>query len=83
MTKEEIVAPTVMLDSLSITATIEIKEGQHVNIMDLPGAFLHVSNEDDVIKAITGKWVKLMAINAPQIYWRNITSKNKENQYCI
>jgi hypothetical protein len=43
--KEEVAAPTVTLDSVFVTATINAKEKQKVVMIDIPGAFLHADNK--------------------------------------
>jgi hypothetical protein len=47
--KEEAAAPTVTLESVFVTATIDAKEKQEVVTIDVPEAFLHADNEDYVI----------------------------------
>ncbi len=44
--KEEAAAPTVGLDSVFITSTIDAKENRKVVTIDIPGAFLHVDNKE-------------------------------------
>jgi hypothetical protein len=44
--KEEAAAPTVTLESIFITSTIDAKEGRKVVTIDIPEAFLHVDNDD-------------------------------------
>ncbi len=43
--KEEAAAPTVALESVFVTATIDAKEKREVVTIDIPGAFLHADNE--------------------------------------
>ena len=49
MSKEEVAAPVVMLESIFTIASIEAKEGRDVPIIDLPGAFLCDNSDKDVI----------------------------------
>ena len=53
MSKDEVAAPTIMLESIFITGAIKAKEGKDVAVIDLPGAFFHATNEDDVIMRMT------------------------------
>ncbi len=46
--KEEAAALTVALKSVFIASTIDAKESRNVVTVDIPGAFLHVDNEDYV-----------------------------------
>ena len=68
MSKEAVAAPTMMLESIFVTAAIEAKEGRDVAVMDLPGAFFDADNDDEVIMTIKGKLAELMVMMAPQIY---------------
>ena len=54
MSKEEVAAPMVILESIFVTAAIEAKEGRDITVMDLPGAFLYADNDDEVIMMMKG-----------------------------
>ena len=58
--KEEAAAPTVGLDSVFITSTIDAKESRKVATIDIPGAFLHANNEDYLIMEMVGMLAELM-----------------------
>ncbi len=58
--KEEAAAPTVGLDSVFLTSTIDAKESRKVVTIDIPGAFLHADNEDYVIMKMVGTLAELM-----------------------
>ena len=77
MSKDEIAALIIMLESIFITATLKAKQGRDVAVMDLHGAFLHRKNEDDVIVTMTGRLAELMVMIPPQIYQKYIIPKNK------
>ena len=47
--------------------------------MELPGAFLHVDNDDEVIITMKGKLTELMVMVAPQIYQQYIM-RNKQGE---
>ena len=66
--KEEAAAPTVGLDSVSITSTIDAKERRKVVTIDIPGAFLHADNEDYVIMKMVGTLAELMVKTNPKLY---------------
>jgi hypothetical protein len=52
------VAPTVALESVFITSTIDAKESRKVVMVDIPEAFLHTDNKDYVIlKMMGGRWL--------------------------
>jgi hypothetical protein len=66
--KEEAAAPTVGLDSVFITSTIDAKESRKAVTIDIPGAFLHADNEDYVIIKMVGTLAKLMVKTNPKMY---------------
>ena len=65
--KEEAAAPTVGLDSVFITSTIDAKERRKVVMINIPGAFLHADNEDYVIMKMVGTLAELMVKTNPKI----------------
>jgi hypothetical protein len=66
--KEEAAAPTVALESVFVTATIDAKEKQKVVMIDIPRAFLHANNEDYIVMKMNGSLAELMAKTDPKIY---------------
>ncbi len=66
--KEELAAPTVGLDSVFITSTIDAKESRKVATIDIPGAFLHANNEDYLIMKMVGMLAELMVKTNPKLY---------------
>jgi hypothetical protein len=66
--KDEAAAPTVGLDSVFITSTIDAKESRKVVTIDIPGAFLHADNEDYVIMKMVGTLAELMVKTNPKMY---------------
>ena len=63
--KGEAAAPTVTLESVFITSTIDAKEGRKVVTIDIPGAFLHADNGDYVIMKMVGTLAELMVKTNP------------------
>ncbi len=47
--KKVAAAPTVALELVFLTLTIDAKENREVVTIDIPGAFLHADNEDYVV----------------------------------
>jgi hypothetical protein len=45
MSEEEAASPTVMLESLLLTAVIDAKENRDVCVVDIPQAFVQTANE--------------------------------------
>ncbi len=71
--KEEAAAPTVALESVFVTATIDAKEKQKNVTIDIPGAFLHANNKDYVVMKMNGSLVELMVKTELKIYWKYMT----------
>ena len=68
MAKEEAAAPTVALESVFVTATIDAKEKQKVVTIDIPGAFLLANIEDYVVMKMNRLLVELMVKTDPKMY---------------
>jgi hypothetical protein len=81
MSKEEAASPTVMLESLLLTAIIDAKENRDVCVVDIPHAFVQTPNEKvnkehppDQMK-VRGRLVDMLLEIDPQMYAP--TSKRK------
>jgi len=70
-------SPTVMTESVLITAAIVATEGRDVAVIDLPGAFLNAEMDEVVHMVLRGKLAELMVKVAPQIYRKYVTLGNK------
>ena len=82
-TKEEVASPTVVTESVSITATIDTFEYRGVATVDLPGAFLHteVDSTDDTVHMIPqGELTELMVKVNPSMYRKYVTTDKKGHQ---
>ncbi len=73
MAKEEAAAPTVALESVFVTGTINAKEKQKVVTIDIPGAFLHADNKDYVVMKMNGSLEELMVKTDPKKYQKYVT----------
>ena len=62
MSKDEVATLTAMLESFFIISALEAKNRMDVAVMNLPGAFLHATNKDNMITTMIGKLVELMVI---------------------
>jgi len=54
MTKTETSSPTVSLEASMLSCAIDTKEGRHVAVTDIPGAFLHAVMDQDVHMLLEG-----------------------------
>jgi hypothetical protein len=69
--------PTVSLESVLITSTIEAYEGREVAVVDIPGAYLSADMDEEVIMLLRGMLAELMVKTAPNIYRKYITVDEK------
>ncbi len=47
--KEEVASPTVALECVFATSTIDARENREVVMINIPGTFLHAMNKDYVV----------------------------------
>jgi hypothetical protein len=81
MSKEETASPTVLLESLLLTAVIDAKEHRDVCVVDIPHAFVQTPNErlsenhpPDLLK-VRGKLVEMLD---PQMYASYVTKEKQQ-----
>ena len=65
-------SPTVSNETIFITCAIKAKQQREIAIFDLPGAFLHAINDEDVVMYIQGRLAEIMAMVASQTYRKYI-----------
>jgi hypothetical protein len=82
MSEEEAPSPTVMLESLLLTAVIDAKENRDVSVVDVPHVFVQtaiekINNEHppDLTK-IKGRLVDMLLRIDPHMYSRYVTTEN-------
>jgi hypothetical protein len=75
-TKSDTTSPTVSLEAVLLTATIDAFEGRDVAIVDVPGAFLTADMEEVVYMCLRGKMCELMVKTAPEIYRKYVFIEN-------
>jgi hypothetical protein len=66
--KSDATSPTVSLEAVLITSTIDAFEGRDVAIVDVSGAFLTADMDEEVLMCLRGKIAELMVKTAPNIY---------------
>ena len=79
--KEEAASPTVALESVFVTAAIDARENREVVTIDIPGAFLHATNDDYVVMRMNGTLAELMAKTDPKLYRKYLTDKKERKSY--
>ena len=78
--KEDATSPTVALESVLLTATIDAAEGRDVATIDIPNAFIQTRLDDDsdkVLMRLRGKLAELMVEVAPEIYSKYVSVDSK------
>ena len=62
MSKEEVASPTVLMESLFLTATIEASEEREVAVVDIPNAFFQTPHQgEQVLMKVKGKLANILA----------------------
>jgi hypothetical protein len=82
MSREDSASPTVSLESIMLTATIDAKEGRDVMTADVPNAFIQAQmpetkeGEERIFMKITGVLVDLLVQMSPEIYGPYVVFEN-------
>ena len=56
MTKEEASSPTVAIESVMLSCTIDARKRRDVGIVDIPNAFMQADMDETVHMKLEGKW---------------------------
>jgi hypothetical protein len=76
LTKEETTALTVVTELLFISCAIDAYEKREVAVVDLPGAFMQVSVEDEIIHVkLEGVMCEIMTKLDPKLYKKYVVYK--------
>jgi len=62
-----------------LSCTIDTKEGRHVTVTDIPGAFLHADMDQDIHMLLEGTITELIIKLEPRLYRKHIW-KNKNDK---
>jgi len=76
--KSDTSLPTVSLEAMMMSCTIDAKENRHVAIVDIPGTFLHADMDEEVYMLLEGKIAELIVMLDPKLYCKYIW-ENKKN----
>ena len=79
--KKETAPTTVALESVFVTAAIDARENKEVVTIDIPGAFLHATNDNYVVMRMNGTLAKLMAKTDPKLYRKFQQTKKERKSY--
>ena len=70
-------SPTCAKNSVVITSVLEAKEGHDVDIIDIPGTYLHTyvykHGKQNVIILFKGKLVEIIIMVYPKLYWKCVS----------
>jgi Reverse transcriptase (RNA-dependent DNA polymerase) len=58
--KEEASLPTVAIESIMLSCSIDAAENRDVATLDIPGAFMHADMDDEVYMILEGKMAELL-----------------------
>lgn len=78
--KEDASSPTVMTESVMLTAIIDAEEGRDTAVVDIPNAFIQTRVENDkdkVIIRLRGVLVEILLEIAPEVYKPYVTTDKK------
>ena len=78
MEKVKSVSPTVAMDSVFITASIEAAEHRNVAVVNFPGAYLSTDKDDteEFLMVLCVPLPELVTITFPQVYHKLFTVGN-------
>jgi len=76
-TKAETSSTTVSLEAMMMSCAIDAREGRHVAVTDIPGAFLHADMEEDVHMLLEGTIAELIVKLDPSLYRKYIWENRK------
>jgi hypothetical protein len=66
--------PTVLMESVFITAVVDIHEGCNITCFNILDAFLHADLDEDITMILEERHAKLMVQVAPNLYKKYITA---------
>jgi hypothetical protein len=75
LTKEETSPPTVTIESVMLSCTIDAKERRDVATVDIPGGFMQTDMEDTVHMVLEGTMAELLVKLDPKLYRKDIQVK--------
>jgi len=76
-TKSDTSSPTVSMESMMMSCTIDAKENRYMGVADIPGTFLHTDMEDEIHMLLEGKITELIIKHDPKLYHKYIWENEK------
>ena len=75
--KEDNASPTVANEATMFMAAINAFERRDIMSIDLPGAFLHTMNDEEIFMLLKGPLAELMVLVSPKLYRPYVTYDSK------
>jgi hypothetical protein len=75
-TKEEVSSPTVTIESVMLSATIDAMEERDVATVDIPGAFMQADMDEVVHVRFEGEIAKMLLRMDPKLYRKYVRDEN-------
>ena len=74
--KEDASSPTVSIESVMLSCTIDAMEGRDVATVDIPGAFMQADVEDTVHMKLEGTMAELLVRLDPKLYRKYVKTEH-------
>jgi hypothetical protein len=76
ISKDETSSPTVAIESVMLSCTIDAREHRDVATADIPGAFMQTDMDDTVHMMLEGKMAELLVKIDPKLYRKYLKTRN-------
>jgi Reverse transcriptase (RNA-dependent DNA polymerase) len=74
--KEDASAPTISIEAVMLSATIDAMEGRDVATVDIPGAFMQADIDEVVHVKFEGELAEILVKLDPKLYRKYVTDEN-------
>jgi hypothetical protein len=74
--KEDASAPTVSIEAVMLSATIDALEGRDVATVDIPGAFMQADIDEVVHVKFEGEMAEMLVKLDPKLYRKYVKNEN-------
>jgi len=81
--KEDASSPTVAIESVMLSCTIDAKEGRDIATCDIPGVFLQADMDELVRVRLEGTMAELMARLDPKLYRKYVMIEHGKPALCV
>jgi hypothetical protein len=81
--KEDASAPTVTVESVMLSATIDAMEGRDVTTVDIPGAFMQADIDEVVHIKFEGEISEMLVKMDPKLYRKFVKDENGKLYYTL